>query len=201
MHEQHVRFIRGVSSALYPDLSRHDKAADRQKMAVVSSRFTASTEFSNPESRLDNLRRTIPSEFLIWSGFSLIRDSPFLICVWLPLIWNSPLLFWSALSRMRKTPLLIRVCLPRMRKSRFLIRVWLLLIKESRLSGGTPETPARRFGRPSRIFTAKKVTRSATFYKHLSRIVYLSPSSRGWTSPVVVPRCWTGNGSDQRNSS
>ena len=141
------------------------------------------------------------SPLLIWGGLPPMRNSPFLIWVWLPLIWNSPFLFWSALSRMRKTPLLIRVCLPRMRKSRFLIRVWLLLIKESRLSGGTPETPARRFGRPSRIFTAKKVTRSATFYKHLSRIVYLSPSSRGWTSPVVVPRCWTGNGSDQRNSS
>ena len=126
------------------------------------------------------------SPLLIWGGLPPMRNSPFLIWVWLPLIWNSPLLFWSALSRMRKTPLLIRVCLPRMRKSRFLIRVWLLLIKESRLSGGTPETPARRFGRPSRIFTAKKVTRSATFYKHLSRIVYLSPSSRGWTSPVVV---------------
>src|SRR5439155_655593 len=147
MHEQHVRFIRGVLSALYPDLSRHYKAADPQKVAVVSSRFPASTEFSNPESRLDNLRRTIPSEFLIWSGFSLMRNSPFLvwvwlsliwnsplliwnglspmrnspflIWVWLPLIWNSPFLFWSALSRMRKTPLLIRVCLPRMRKSRF----------------------------------------------------------------------------------
>ncbi len=99
----------------------------RQKIAAHY--ITASTEFSNPGSRMRNSSFLIwvwlplirNSPFLIGDGLPPMRNTPFLIRVWLPLIWNGQFLIWSALSLMRNGSFLIRVCLPPMSKSRFLI--------------------------------------------------------------------------------
>src|SRR5213594_1528162 len=96
-----------------------------RSVAAESSRFTASTEFRNPESCLRALCCAIPSVFLIWSGLSLMRNRQFLIWVCRPLMWNGPFLFGVGPSPMRNSSFLIRVSLSQMRKSRFLIRVWL----------------------------------------------------------------------------
>src|SRR6266516_126579 len=141
-------------------------------------------------------------QFLVRSGLSPMRNSPFLIWVGLPLIRNGQLLIRSRLSLTRDRLFLIRVCLPLMWKSRLLIGFGFSAIRESQLSSGPGKGYRDGFGRPDRLFIAKKATRSATFYKYLSRTMNLSALSRfyrnsgifcsaqvaGWTPPVVVPR-------------
>ena len=80
-----------------------------------------------------------------------MRNSSVLIWFWLLLIGNRSFLHWSALTPMRN--------------SSFLIRVWFLQIRQSRLSGGDWKRRSDVFDCLRRLFTAKKVARSATFYK------------------------------------
>src|SRR2546422_888392 len=65
-----------------------------------------------------------------------------------------------------------------MRSDQFLIGVSLPQISESPSNGGLRKGYRDGFGGLGRLFTAKKATRSATFYKYLSRTVYLSALSR-----------------------
>src|SRR5437773_793268 len=98
-----------------------------------------------------------------------MRNGSFLIGVCRTLIWNHPFLIWGGLSLMRNSPFLLQVCFTTMTKRRFLIPVWLLRIRERRLTGVAQEDQRGGFCRPGRLFTAEKATRSATFYKYLSR--------------------------------
>jgi len=66
---------------------------------------------------------------------------------------------------MRNSSLLIRVGLPQIRRSPFLGGVWLLQIRKNPLSIENWKRRRDVLNFLSRLFTAKKVIRSATFYE------------------------------------
>src|SRR5262249_2632569 len=139
-----------------------------------------------------DLRLSLPwRSFKIPLGldWSAPNASSFLLWRWPQLellMRNSPFLIWFCLSLMRNSSLLIRVGLPQIRRSPSLGGVLACANQEEPLSIENWKRRRDVLNFLSRLFTAKKVIRSATFYKQLSRTVSLAALLRFYTDTFAL---------------
>jgi len=117
----------------------------------------------------------------------------------LGLDWSAPnassflLWRWPQLELlMRNSSLLIRVGLPQIRRSPSLGGVLACANQEEPLSIENWKRRRDVFNFLSRLFTAKKVIRSATFYKQLSRTVSLAALLRFYTDTFALNKSSAG---------